>query len=267
MAADAVARDARVVELGGRPRRRRVAVLAGVVAGDVRRALARGDRAVVAGEAAADHLRVVDAASRASRRSSSGRSRSCCWSGCGSGSCRWPSCRCGRSSSCPSPACGRRAAPASTSPSNGRTRSCWSRGCALGSCRWPSTPSWQLTQFVVIPGVTEVAPASRRSSCGRCRSRRWSRCGSRSCPSLSCRCGTRRRCRRPACGRPCVTGFQAVMAWQDSQLLLVRDVRRVLAGGARAVVAAHAVVGDAGVIEARRRPGRWCCDSCRTRPW
>ena len=64
------------------------------------RVLAGRDRAVVAGEAAADHLRVVDAGRRlpgagrvAGLAAVGGRDVRRC-------SCRWPACRCGRTRSC-----------------------------------------------------------------------------------------------------------------------------------------------------------------------
>jgi hypothetical protein len=60
MATDAVANDAGVIKIGGNPGNRRVAVVAVIAALHVRRILARGDRAVMAGSAAAGYLSMVD---------------------------------------------------------------------------------------------------------------------------------------------------------------------------------------------------------------
>lgn len=59
MAAEAIAADPVVIEVGRRPRIRRVARLAVVVARNVICTLTCRDRAVVAGEASAAYLRVV----------------------------------------------------------------------------------------------------------------------------------------------------------------------------------------------------------------
>ena len=59
VAADAIARDINVIEVRRDPRNRCMAVVAVVAAGDVRRVLARGRIAVVAGEAGPEDLRVV----------------------------------------------------------------------------------------------------------------------------------------------------------------------------------------------------------------
>ena len=60
VAADAVARDIHVIEVGREPGDGCMAVVAVVAARDVRRVLARGSVAVVTGEAGSEHLRVVD---------------------------------------------------------------------------------------------------------------------------------------------------------------------------------------------------------------
>ena len=60
VAAGAVPRDVYMIEVGGNPGDRRVAVVTGVAALDMRRVLARCDRAVVARAAGADDLRVID---------------------------------------------------------------------------------------------------------------------------------------------------------------------------------------------------------------
>ena len=64
MAADAIAGDVGVVEIGGQPRSRRMAVVTVVAATDVRLVLAGGDGAVVATAARADDLRMIDRESR-----------------------------------------------------------------------------------------------------------------------------------------------------------------------------------------------------------
>ena len=60
MAAEAVARDIHVIECRGSPGNRRVTIVAGIVAGDVRRVFADCDDAVMTGAADADDMRVVD---------------------------------------------------------------------------------------------------------------------------------------------------------------------------------------------------------------
>ena len=55
-----------------------------------------------------------------------------------------------------------------------------------------------------------------------------------------------------------VAGFQALVTWQESQVLLVGEVGRALAGGARAVVAREAGAAHLRVIDAYGRlPGRY----------
>ena len=58
--AEAVIRNIDVIEVGRDPRGRRVAVVAIVTARDVSRVLAGGHRAVMAGEASSDDLRVIN---------------------------------------------------------------------------------------------------------------------------------------------------------------------------------------------------------------
>ena len=60
VAAAAVIRDIRMIEVCRRPRDRCMAVVAIVAAGDMRRMFADGDGAVMAGTAGANDLRVVD---------------------------------------------------------------------------------------------------------------------------------------------------------------------------------------------------------------
>ena len=60
VAADAVARDVGMIEIGRDPRVGGVAVVAGVAARDVRRVLPGGDRAVMAGETGSDDLQMIN---------------------------------------------------------------------------------------------------------------------------------------------------------------------------------------------------------------
>ena len=64
MTSDTVARDIGMIEVGGNPRRGRMAIVAGVAAGDVRCMLARCRSSIMAGEAGADDLGVVDGIGR-----------------------------------------------------------------------------------------------------------------------------------------------------------------------------------------------------------
>lgn len=68
MAAHAAARDVVVIEVGGDPGVRRVAVIAGIAAHDVIRGLACGHDVVVAARARTEHLRVVDSRDGCERR-------------------------------------------------------------------------------------------------------------------------------------------------------------------------------------------------------
>ena len=61
VAADAVSGDVGVVEVRRNPAARRVAVVTGIAASDMVRALAHGNRAVVTRAACAEHLQVIDA--------------------------------------------------------------------------------------------------------------------------------------------------------------------------------------------------------------
>ena len=60
MAANAVASDVYVIEIGRQPANCAVAVIAIVAAGDMCRVLARGNGAIVAGAATSQNLRVID---------------------------------------------------------------------------------------------------------------------------------------------------------------------------------------------------------------
>jgi len=60
VATEAIAGDIHVIEVGRYPADCRMAVVAIVTAGDMCRVFAGGNRAVVAGRAATDHLRMVD---------------------------------------------------------------------------------------------------------------------------------------------------------------------------------------------------------------
>lgn len=64
VAADAVARNADVIEGGRQPGHCRVAVVTGITTGDMCRVFAGRGSAVVTGTAAADDLRVIDSISR-----------------------------------------------------------------------------------------------------------------------------------------------------------------------------------------------------------
>ena len=60
VAAEAVVGDVYVIEVGGHPTSRSVAIVTGVRAGNMRRVLANGDRAVVAIETGANNLGVIN---------------------------------------------------------------------------------------------------------------------------------------------------------------------------------------------------------------
>jgi hypothetical protein len=60
VAAKTVAGDVDVIEVGGHPTSRGVAIVTGIRAGNMRRVLANGDRAVVATETGANDLGVIN---------------------------------------------------------------------------------------------------------------------------------------------------------------------------------------------------------------
>ena len=57
---DTVTRDVQVIEVCRQPANRAVAVVTGIAAGDMRRVLANGNGAIVAGDASANYLGVID---------------------------------------------------------------------------------------------------------------------------------------------------------------------------------------------------------------
>ena len=57
---DTVARDIQVIEVRRQPANRAVTIVTGIAAGDMRRVLANGNGAIVAGDASPDYLGVID---------------------------------------------------------------------------------------------------------------------------------------------------------------------------------------------------------------
>ena len=166
--------DPGVVPVRGLPGGRRVARLAVVAAHDVVRRLAGRDGPVVAGEAAAGHLAVIDGRRGfPGLRRVAGR-RSCSSTGCVPGACRSPSCRCGRSSSCRSPACDRRATPGASPWSSGRPgRHRWP-GCGCCSCRSASDSvvAGDAARGDALVGESGRHPCARRVAAAAFRGRR-----------------------------------------------------------------------------------------------